>query len=146
MTAKEYILRELENLVESFPQVRVRYECDQRIDVHFVEVIPNDVYRLNDAYIEWEDEMTTKFIESFPTQNICFISDDALVGIRDTEYILEGVAFAPISEELIFNVIASEGIKIEQTYTAKVEDKITREKELFWDFPIPTSPNYQLAA
>ena len=97
MESKKYILNSLETLIAKFPNVRVRYEYDKYALIHFVEVVPNNVYHLNDDYIAWENEMAGKFIEIFPTENICFISDDALVGIENEEFILYGANYTPIS-------------------------------------------------
>jgi hypothetical protein len=87
----------LEILITKFPNVRVRYEYDKYALIHFIEVIPNEIYNLNNDYIAWENEMTDEFIELFPTENICFISDDALVGIENVELTLYGKDHTTIS-------------------------------------------------
>jgi len=97
MESKKYILNGLEILIAKFPNVRVRYEYDKYALIHFVEVVPNNVYHLSNDYIAWENDMTGKFIEIFPTENICFISDDALVCIENEEFILYGADYAPVS-------------------------------------------------
>jgi hypothetical protein len=97
MDAKRYILDELGNLIAKFPSVRVRYEYDKNALSHFVEVVPNEIYHLDNAYIVWENEIVDNFIKHFPTQNICFISDDALVGIENEEYVLYGAKYTEVS-------------------------------------------------
>jgi hypothetical protein len=57
-----------------------RYEHDTFSDTHFVEVVPNDVYYLNERYIAWESKMFDEFVNQFPHENIGFKTDDALVG------------------------------------------------------------------
>ena len=151
MNATEYILGALGDLAEKFPQIRARYEYDRRIESHFIEVIPNDVYHLDDAYIAWENNMTDEFIALFPTQNICFISDDAVVGIRNTEYIIEGLEFAPISVDKQPSVtVAPNEITIAQVFIQDMGDTITlvksEEEVLFSHYRIPASPDYRLAA
>ena len=94
MDSKTYILKELETLITKFPDIRVRYEYDSNALVHFVEIVPNEVYHLDNEYIIWENNMDDRFIELFPTENICFISDDALVGIEKAEYTLYGSKYA----------------------------------------------------
>jgi hypothetical protein len=89
MTAKEYIKNELENFIKEFPKVRVRYEYRDRAEAHFIEVIPNEIYHLDEKYILWESEMYDKFTNNFPIQGICFVSDDAFVGIDHAEYVLQ---------------------------------------------------------
>jgi hypothetical protein len=81
MTSQEYIISELNKFIVNFPQTTIRYEFDQLSDVHFLEVVPNSVYHLDEKYCAWENEMYDRFIASYPDQNICFISDDAIVGL-----------------------------------------------------------------
>lgn len=95
MEAKEFIATELELFVKRFTKTRVRYEYDQDSSVHFVEVVPNEVYHFDDEYIKWEDDVYERFIAMFPYQNICFVSDDDPIGVDYPELILEGVNFAP---------------------------------------------------
>ncbi|MCL2435624.1 MAG: hypothetical protein FWD09_05750 [Lentimicrobiaceae bacterium] len=99
MTAKEFIKKELSNFIKQFPQVRVRYEYHELSDAHFIEIIPNEVYNLNEEYLVWECDMWDRFVEHYPMEGICFISDDALVGIENAELALSGVGYGytPIS-------------------------------------------------
>lgn len=149
MTAREYIRKNLESLIGKFPHIRVRYEYDGMAEVHVVEVVPNEVYRLDDAYIKWEEQMIDGFIQRFPTQNICFVSDDALVGIRDAEYILEGLAYAPLSVSTT-NTVCPKEITIEITCVPNMKDVSlanSQEQEgVFSQWIIPSSPTYRLAA
>jgi hypothetical protein len=94
MDAKQYILGELNSLVTKFPSVRVRYGYDSNARVHCVEVVPKEVYYSNDEYISWENNVTSRFIEHFPAENIGFISDDDLMGIENEMYVSEGKNYA----------------------------------------------------
>ena len=71
MTSQEYIINSLNEFIVNFPQTRIRYEFDQLSDVHFIEVVPNSVYRLNEEYIEWKNEMYDRFVTLYPDQNLC---------------------------------------------------------------------------
>jgi len=97
MEAKDYIIKELESFIKKFSKVRVRYDYDENAIVHTIEVLPNEVYHLDKDYIEWECEMFDKFISMYPNENICFISDDALVGIEKEIFVKEGIDYAPFS-------------------------------------------------
>jgi hypothetical protein len=66
-------------------------------EIHFIEIVPKDIYHIDSAYIEWESSFFDEFVELFPAENICFISDDAIVGIEDADYILCGIDYAPFS-------------------------------------------------
>ena len=93
MTAKEYIKSELGKFIKTFPQVRVRYEYQELSEVHFIEVVPNKVYSLDEDYIAWELEMWNNFVKLYPLQGICFVSDDGLGGIENAELTLYGESF-----------------------------------------------------
>lgn len=113
MTSQEYIILELNDFIVKFPQTRVRYEYDRLSDVHFIEVVPNSVYHLDEAYIKWESELYDRFIASYPDQNICFISDDALVGLESAQLILTGSIYDTIySTNRIETVVEESAIKV----------------------------------
>ena len=96
MNSIDFVIQELNLFVEQFPKTRVRYEFDEKALVHVVEVVPNEVYHLDDAYVAWEEQMFNKFIGFFPSENICFISDDALVGIESPVFIKNGKEYESI--------------------------------------------------
>ena len=86
----EYIKSELNNFIIEFPKTRVRYEMDDNSNTHSIEVVPNEIYRLDENYISWENNFFDEFINQFPDQNICFISDDAIVGLDKIDFELSG--------------------------------------------------------
>lgn len=93
MTSKEYIISKLESFIKSFPQARVRYELDSDIETHFVEILPNELYHLNEDYMNWEEQMFDDFIEMFPGESIGFITDDAIVGLDNIDFEIYGEQF-----------------------------------------------------
>ena len=93
MIAKDWIVKEIKDLVLLMPHLRVRYENHLISNTHFLEVVPNSVFYLDEQYKTWEEEVTFKFIENFPNQNICFISDDAIVGIEHIDFEIAGKLF-----------------------------------------------------
>lgn len=97
MNAKEYIIKELELFLTKFTNVRIRYEYDIPAITHVIEIIPNNVYHSDEEYISWELDMYDNFSNNFPTENIYFISDDALVGIENPIFVKEGLSYAPFS-------------------------------------------------
>ncbi|MDR3706616.1 MAG: hypothetical protein P4L28_12015 [Paludibacteraceae bacterium] len=94
MNPFEYIKEQLKSFVNDFSNTRVRYEFDSTIETHFIEIVPNEVYHLDQKYLQWESEMFDRFIQLYPDQNICFISDDAIVGLDRVEFELVGEKFA----------------------------------------------------
>jgi hypothetical protein len=94
MTAKEFLVKKLENFIKQFPQTRVRYGYDEIAKAHFIEVIPNEGHNSKDEYLSWEYETLCKFTELYPVEGIYFASDDA-VGIDDNvELTLYGAEYA----------------------------------------------------
>ena len=70
--------------------------------------------------------MTDRFIEFFPTQNICFISDDALVGIENAELTLYGEQYTQISTEKESVTFDREIIVQEKSDRNLVESSVVR--------------------
>ena len=93
MKEKDFIIESINELVKKFANTRVRYENHKLSNTHFVEVVPSIVYHVNEKYREWEENIISLFIEKFPNQNICFISDDAMVGIENVEYEAKGLLY-----------------------------------------------------
>jgi hypothetical protein len=93
MLPLEFIKSELKNFIVEFPKTRVRYDNDVNSNTHSIEIVPNEVYRLDKDYINWENDFFDRFINEFPDQNICFISDDAIVGLDKIDFELSGKEF-----------------------------------------------------
>ena len=96
MLPYDYIKSELKNFIIEFPKTRVRYENDTNSNTHSIEIVPNEIYRLDKEYINWESGFFIEFINQFPDQNICFISDDAIVGLDKIDFELSGKEFVSI--------------------------------------------------
>ena len=97
MNAENFIIDELEKFIKIFPKVRVQYEHHEMSRSHFIEIVPSDIFHSNNDLQEWEYLLFEKFVFFYPTENICFISDDDLVNIENVIYIKEGFDYAPIS-------------------------------------------------
>lgn len=103
MDAKEFIKNELSLFIKQFTKTKASYEYDSSTLVHFVEVVPNEIFRHNSDYINWEEDMYQRFISSFPDQTICFVSDDDPVRVEFPEESFEGIDYAPYTNQsLIF--------------------------------------------
>ncbi|MDD4579021.1 MAG: hypothetical protein PHS75_10795 [Anaerolineaceae bacterium] len=152
MTSQEYIKQELTDFILQFPQTRVRYEYDELSDVHFIEIIPNSVYHLDEGYINWECNMYDKFVALYPDQNICFISDDALVGLENVQFQLFGVLFARYRSENINRIMVKESeINVEELKKSCFSINLTIETNTWPDdysfnCSFPSAPDYSLAA
>lgn len=118
MKSIEYIISRLEELVIQINNIRVSYEYDDESLTHFIEVLPNSLYSFNQEYIEFEDRMFHDFISLFPYENICFISDDAIIKIENPIFIKEGLGYAPFSthEETEFKVTVPEVFSVSSIF------------------------------
>lgn len=92
MTPKEYISAKITQLVELFPQTRVRYECDEFSGIHTVEIIPQAEYN-KDSMRDWQCMVFEEFFKLYPAEAVCFISEDALVGIENAEIVKAGALY-----------------------------------------------------
>lgn len=92
-TATAYLIKSLRQLIVDFPKIRIRYEFDELANIHCVEVVPNEIYTHSEEYVNWENEFTDKFTEKFPSQCVCFFSQDNPVGIQEIHLELQGSEF-----------------------------------------------------
>lgn len=97
MKSKDFVISELNTFVDKFTNVRVRYELNEMSSLHVVEVVPNEVYKIDEKYVDWENEMFEKFIDIFPMENICFITDDSYIKIENPIFEREGIGFSLIT-------------------------------------------------
>ena len=93
MEAIEFIKENLRSFIKLFTKTKVSYEYFEQSDTHFIEILPNNIYRLDSDYINWESDFFDLFIAKYPDQNICFISDDALVGLDNIHFELTGCQY-----------------------------------------------------
>lgn len=93
MNSKEYIICQLEKFVKDFKNVKVRYEFDPYSYIHIIEVVPNNVYHLDNDYIKWENQLFGSFVEEYPAENIGFISDDSYIEIENPIFVKAGECY-----------------------------------------------------
>ncbi|TRX43049.1 hypothetical protein [Flavobacterium restrictum] len=117
----EFIKSELKNFIIEFPKTRVRYEMDDNSSTHSIEVVPNEIYRLDKNYIIWEDNFFDEFINQFPDQSICFISDDAIVGLDKIDFELSGREYI----SMIPNNIIDNGLQVQPNCIKSSNNKIS---------------------
>lgn len=121
MLPHEYIKIELKKFIIEFSKTRVRYDNDINSNTHSIEVVPNEIYRLDKDYINWESIFFDEFIDLFPDQNICFISDDAIVGLDKIDFELSGKEYI----SLIPNNIIDNGLQLKPNSINSSNNKIS---------------------
>lgn len=86
MQAQEFLKAELKSLSEIFPKVNFRYGFDEIIDVHVVEINPLEQYysnkELDDAWVP----IALRFLETYETEEIVFISSDSSLKIENSVF------------------------------------------------------------
>lgn len=75
---QEYIIKELNSIFRKFPTVQIRYEFDEGVNTHFIEVLPLEVYNSKEFILE-EMRIVENFENAFGyNQDILFISEESL--------------------------------------------------------------------
>ena len=93
MKSKDYIISKLNSFIKNFSQTKVCYQFEEDLMTHYIKVVPNSIYHNDKRYIDWELKLHDKFMEIFPGENICFISDDILLDLNNIDYELIGSSF-----------------------------------------------------
>ena len=117
MNPVDNIIGKLESFISVFLSSKVRYEYDEKSRSHMIEVLPIEIYQQNDDYIEWESETFDEFISKYPSENICFISDDSLVKIDSPVFEKEGLYYTPFSVERKSIVFDMSSVQISRKLT-----------------------------
>ena len=92
MNPKEYIITKIDQLVKLFPQTRVRYECDDFSGTHTVEITPQSEYN-KEAMMKWQSEVFEDFFDLYPAEAVCFVSEDALVSVKEADVVKTGALY-----------------------------------------------------
>jgi len=93
MISKDWIILKIKELVIAIPELKVRYENHTASNTHFIEVVPSSAFNNNDEFERLEEEITFEFIDKYPNQNICFLSENSIVGIETSDYSEKGNMF-----------------------------------------------------
>lgn len=119
-TSQEFIIQKLEKLVDKIPQIKVRYEYDDFLKGHYVEVMPHIHYKKNDSYIQQELAIYEEFVSLFPRESLAFLSESDLYEIELPIYEKTGkyydllISFESVSSMSICSISTfSTGVKTE---------------------------------
>ena len=86
MTAKEYILQQVDKLTTMFDGIELRYAYDQMANFHIIEVTPESIRRGNEDFVNQEYEIDKEFSELFPDEDLLITEPNALTVSVPTEY------------------------------------------------------------
>ena len=93
MKANDFVVKQLDILLDKFPYLQARYETDVFSASHYVEILPTDVHKKDAAYIHEEQKIISAFIEKYPYETLTFFSDKALFEIENPIYVKKGASF-----------------------------------------------------
>lgn len=93
MGPKEFVVAKMKELVKEFDSVRTSYSFHKLSDTHSVEVIPNDLYHNNEDFRNWEVDFVYEFMNLFPNDSICVLTDNSIIAIENVEFFFEGDKF-----------------------------------------------------
>jgi hypothetical protein len=85
MSPNDFIIDKLNQLVELFPDVMVRYKRDVENKTNIVEVLPLNIYENVEAYLEFESIFESEFETYFNDESIMFISEGSLTEIKNAD-------------------------------------------------------------
>lgn len=134
MNSTKYIINQLNNLIELFPQLSVRYEHNKMEFSHLIEVLPSSEFRDNKDFTKHETNIIIDFITEFPYEEIVFITEDDLIEVSNPIYEKQGVLFGKESKD---------NTKISQTFTTAVFSNLTQTD---FEFVIKLKKNNSLSA
>lgn len=81
----DFIEEALKELHIKFPNCHIKYEFDELINVHIVEVLPFSFYE-NEEYMEYELDLFESFSELFPSEELMFVSEDSLNRVMNPSF------------------------------------------------------------
>jgi hypothetical protein len=86
MNSKEYIIQNLNQLIEELPELNARYKIDSKYKTHIIEISPASMFYDNQAYREHELRIEDEFENCFAEENILFITTDSLNSIDNADF------------------------------------------------------------
>lgn len=95
--SQEHIKEIIKDLLHHFPNVRVRYDHDTDSDTHTVEVVPSDIYHNDERFNQWQGDSIMSFIENFPCESLCFVTDNSVLGLTAYQHEYEGMFYGKSS-------------------------------------------------
>lgn len=114
MNAKEFLKKKLGELYSKIENIKIQYEYQIGATMHVVEILPLDLFESN-SYIDEEIALDEEFEQSYPNEEVLFISSDSLTQIKKAEYqwgynLNDTKLFESELEELSFNLNETIGL------------------------------------
>jgi len=120
MKAVDFLYSELETISKAFPRVSIKYGYNTIIDTHIVELLPIEEYLNNAALDAAWIPLSFKFRETFPKDEITFISSDSSLAINNPifEFNQQEANCDAISE--LFSQLSNEELNYTYTFPTSI--------------------------
>ncbi len=107
-TAKNKVIKFIEVLAMTIPEIELHYKMDVDASAHFIKVIPESVLEY-DEFTDLTVDFISDFYKEFPGDAIAFVSEDTLINFEKMDFsALGSVRIAVDSFELIFGGSSSD--------------------------------------
>ena len=104
MTAKKFVIREINNLIEKFPYLQARYEVSDFSKSHYIEISPKIFYQTDKSYRAYEQSILIDFIKKYPLESLTFLTTDDLLTLENPIYSKKGRQFGLTEKEFSPNL------------------------------------------
>ncbi|GEM_PF-4287503 len=77
MTPEEYIIEKISQLTETFDNIKCQYGYENFYKMHFVKILPFEVYEHNENFIRILSDILYEFDTTFWSEELFLFSEDA---------------------------------------------------------------------
>lgn len=89
MECRDFIIKELNELSKRFDNINtVEYGYNKINKLHIVKVTPENVFKNDVDYINWEIDFESRLIKTFEGEDILFISENSLTTLKNSNTIM----------------------------------------------------------
>jgi hypothetical protein len=92
MEISKHIKIMIAKFVEEFPEAKVNYGYDQMANVHVIEILPLALYK-SKAFKDWQWDSCEELLTLYPSDEIGFISEDAVVPLEKVDFSVQGAKY-----------------------------------------------------
>lgn len=110
MNPTDFLYKSLEHIALAFPRVHIKYSFNGIINTHVVELLPIEEYQNNTALDNAWIPLSFKFRETFPSEEITFISSDSTLAIQNPIFEFNALACYDDPLAIIFESLSTESI------------------------------------
>lgn len=91
-------------LIEDVKSLKVNYSFHELSSTHSLEIIPSEIYYSNEMLKAWELNTILGFIESYPEESLCILTDDSILPIEHVDFSVLGKDFKEVREKYLIDL------------------------------------------